>query len=168
MTRVSPGRRRTSGESSKFDQRNHLPRFCYRLRYHSYSTLCDRATGGTTRRQAHGWQQALPASVGRALDQWAIGMDACGFLPRLDLFMWLASHLAQKHADKEGDPSFAELGQNWLRGFLNRHLNFRLASRPTSASNECSLATLRSYPHTLRSSSLSDANTSSCLTTCTT
>ena len=49
-------------------------------------------------------------------------MDASGFPPRLDLFKGMAAHLAQKRADEEDDPSLAILGQNWLRGFLNRHL----------------------------------------------
>ena len=48
-------------------------------------------------------------------------MDTQGFPPRLDLFKSMADHLAQKHADEDDDPSIAELGKNWLRGFLNRH-----------------------------------------------
>ena len=33
------------------------------------STLSDKANGGTTRQEAHEWQQALPAWVERGLEQ---------------------------------------------------------------------------------------------------
>jgi len=33
----------------------------------------------------------------------------------------MAAHLAQKQADGDGDPSIAELGKNWLGGFLISH-----------------------------------------------
>jgi len=71
----------------------------------------------------------VPLSVERASERWAIKMDTQGFPPRLDLFKAMAAHLAQKQADEYDDPSIAELGKNWLTGFLNRHPNFRLTSR---------------------------------------
>ena len=79
----------------------------------------------------------------KALKQWVDTWGERGFHPRLDLFKAVAAQLAERRAEEEGDPSLAELGPTWPRGFLNRHptystkfsvtldLQRALASNPT-------------------------------------
>ena len=85
------------------------------------STLSDRTRGGKTQQKAHEDYQALTPRMEKALEQWVDTWDERGFPPRLDLFKAVAAQLAKRRAEEEGDPSLAELGPTWLRGYLNRH-----------------------------------------------
>ena len=82
------------------------------------STLSDCARGGETRQKAH---EALTPRMEKALEQWVDTWDERGFPPRLDLFKAIAAELAERCAEDEADPSLAELGPTWFRGFLNCH-----------------------------------------------
>ena len=89
-----------------------------------WSTLSDRGRGGKTRQKAHEDYQALTPGIEKALEQWVDTWGEHGFPPRLDLFKAVAAQLAERRAEEEGNPSLAELGSTWLRGFLNRHPTF--------------------------------------------
>ena len=56
-----------------------------------------------------------------ALVKWVDTWDEREFPPRLDLFKAVATQLAERRAEEEGNPLLAELGLTWLRGFLDHH-----------------------------------------------
>ena len=78
------------------------------------STLSDRARGGQTRRRAHEDYHTLTPGMEDALVKWVDTWDERGFPPRLDLFKAVATQLAERHAEEEGNPLLAELGPTWL------------------------------------------------------
>ena len=53
--------------------------------------------------------------------KWVDTWDERAFPPRLDVFKAVATQLAERCAEEEGNPLLAELGPTWLRGFLDCH-----------------------------------------------
>ena len=85
-----------------------------------------------TRQKSHEAYQALAPAMEKALNEWALKMDAQGFLPRLDIFKAMAEKLTQEEG-RDG------LGPTRLRGYLNRHpaISARFASTMDS---QCAFA----------------------------
>ena len=71
--------------------------------------------------QAHKDYQTPTPGIEKALKEWINTWGEREFPARLDLFKAVAAQLAKRRAEEEGDPSLAELGPTWLRGFINRH-----------------------------------------------
>ena len=89
------------------------------------TTLYNRSRGMTSRQKAHENHQALTPGMEDAPLQWAGELDVLGFPPRLDLFKAMAAELASQQA---GSSLPVNLGPTWIRGFLGRHLEFRMKS----------------------------------------
>ena len=89
------------------------------------TTLYNRFWGMSSRRKAHENHQALTPGMEDALLQWASELDSRGSPPRLDLFKATAAELASQQA---GSSLPVNLGPTWIRGFLGRHLEFRMKS----------------------------------------
>ena len=100
-----------------------------------HSTLCDRANGGKTRREAHEWQPVLPAWVERGLEQWAAQMDASGFPPRLDLLRVWRPTLPRRERTKKTTYHLQSSAKTGGEASSVVTLNFRLDSLSILPSN---------------------------------
>lgn len=85
------------------------------------TTLATRLHGVPTRQQSHITQHKLLPTEEKALLQWVLSMGERGFPPRISIVRQMAAILLSARTERTVDTSSINIGQNWVRRFINRH-----------------------------------------------